>query len=128
MKVALDMSSQVLRAQETVSEKVSVEASNLQNLKESPQSPQQEDKKEGLFKKGVLNAEELKEVIEEIQKKFDLFSKYMKMEVDEELDVTVVKIIDKETNKVIRQVPPEYMLELLRKFDEMLGLLVSERV
>ena len=78
--------------------------------------------------KAIPGPEELEKILEEIRRKFEFFNQYLKMEVDEELGVTVVKIIDKKSQKVLRQVPPEYLLEIMKKFDEMLGLLIDERV
>ncbi|OAQ20467.1 flagellar protein FlaG protein [Thermosulfurimonas dismutans] len=75
-----------------------------------------------------INSQELKKLIEELKKKFDLFSKYLKIEIDDELDIPVVKIVDKETNQVIRQIPPEYLLKIMKNIDQMLGVLVNKKV
>ena len=40
----------------------------------------------------------------------------------------MVEIINKETGEVIRQIPPEYMLEVIAKIDALLGLFIDERV
>ena len=40
---------------------------------------------------------------------------------------SVLEIIEKETNRVIRQIPPEYLLELMKRIDLMLGVLLNER-
>jgi len=74
------------------------------------------------------DSEELKRILEELQRRLDLFNKQLKIEIDRELDIPVVKIVDKETNEVIRQIPPEYLLKLMKNIDQMLGLLVNERV
>ncbi len=72
--------------------------------------------------------EELKRLVEELQRRFDLMNKQLKIEIDHELGIPVVKIIDKQTNEVIRQIPPEYMLKIMKNIDRMLGLLVNERI
>lgn len=38
-----------------------------------------------------------------------------------------IKVIDKETDEIIREIPPEESLEVLEKIWEMAGLLVDER-
>ena len=78
--------------------------------------------------KDKLVSEGLKKIIEEMQEKFNVLNRYLKLEVDQEADVTVVKIIDKRTNEVIRQVPPEYILEIKSRFRDLHGLLVNERI
>jgi len=78
--------------------------------------------------KGKMDPQELKKLVEDLQKKFDLFSKYLKIEIDHDLDIPVVKIIDKQTNQVVRQIPPEYLLKLMKNIDQMLGILVNQKV
>ena len=75
-----------------------------------------------------VSNEELRRIIEEIRKKLDYLNKYLKIEIDQDLEIPVVKILEKETNKVIRQIPPEYILELMKKIDQLLGILIDERV
>ncbi|HCO38798.1 MAG TPA: flagellar biosynthesis protein FlaG [Aquificaceae bacterium] len=72
------------------------------------------------------NSEELQKLIEEIRKKFDMLSKYLKIDIDTELEIPVAKIIERDTNRVIRQIPPEYLLELMKKIDQMLGILLNK--
>jgi flagellar protein FlaG len=38
----------------------------------------------------------------------------------------VVKVIDTRTDKVIKEIPPEQLLHLAAKIQEMVGLLVDE--
>jgi len=37
----------------------------------------------------------------------------------------VVKVINKETGKVIRQIPPEEMLKIAKRMEEMSGILLD---
>lgn len=87
-----------------------------------------ENKENSSEPKTILAPEESQALLEEILKKVEVLNRYIKMEVDKELGVTVVKIIDKKSQEVLRQIPPEYLLEVMKKFEEMLGLLVDERI
>ncbi|MGB9792738.1 MAG: flagellar protein FlaG [Thermacetogeniaceae bacterium] len=40
----------------------------------------------------------------------------------------IVKVIDPDTNKVIREIPPEELLELAARIQEMIGILFDKRV
>jgi flagellar protein FlaG len=73
-----------------------------------------------------VKPEELQKLIEEVKRKFDMLSKYLKIDIDQELEIPVVKIMEKDTNKVIRQIPPDYLLELMKRIDQLLGLLVEK--
>jgi flagellar protein FlaG len=75
-----------------------------------------------------VKPEELQRLIEEVKRKFDMLSKYLKIDIDQELEIPVVKIMEKDTNRVIRQIPPEYFLELMKRIDQLLGLLMERKV
>jgi len=75
-----------------------------------------------------VKPEELQKLIEEVRKKFDMLSKYLKIDIDQELEIPVVKIMERDTNRVIRQIPPDYLLELMKRIDQLLGLLMERKV
>jgi flagellar protein FlaG len=75
-----------------------------------------------------VKPEELQKLIEEVKKKFDMLSKYLKIDIDQELEIPVVKIMERDTNRVIRQIPPDYLLELMKRIDQLLGLLMERKV
>jgi flagellar protein FlaG len=75
-----------------------------------------------------IKPEELQKLMEEVKRKFDMLSKYLKIDIDQELEIPVVKIMERDTNKVIRQIPPDYLLELMKRIDQLLGLLVEREV
>jgi flagellar protein FlaG len=51
----------------------------------------------------------------------------LKIEVDDETDRVVVKVIKEESGEVIRQFPPEELLELEKFLSGSKGLLLQER-
>ncbi|MFN4012855.1 MAG: flagellar protein FlaG [Aquificaceae bacterium] len=73
-----------------------------------------------------LSSQELQRLMEEIRRKFDMLNKYLRIDIDTELEIPVAKIIEKDTNRVIRQIPPEYLLDLMKKIDQMLGILLNK--
>jgi flagellar protein FlaG len=73
-----------------------------------------------------IKPEELQKLMEEVKRKFDMLGKYLKIDIDRELEMPVVKIMERDTNKVIRQIPPDYLLELMKRIDQLLGLLVEK--
>jgi len=46
---------------------------------------------------------------------------------DEESDRVYVQVIDTDTGEVVRQIPPERMLEMLAQVREMIGLILDEK-
>jgi len=55
-----------------------------------------------------------------------LFNRKIRLEVDEESNMVIVKIIDSETDKVIRQVPPEELVKLSRNATDLKGFLINK--
>jgi flagellar protein FlaG len=51
----------------------------------------------------------------------------IKYHIDEETQRISIKIIDKDTDKVIREVPPEETLEAIKKIWEIAGIIVDEK-
>ncbi|RMD46127.1 MAG: flagellar protein FlaG [Aquificota bacterium] len=74
-----------------------------------------------------ISEEELKKIAEELNKKFNMLNSQLKIEIDKDTGIEVAKIIDKETNKVIRQIPPEAILKIIKYLNEVTGLLFNER-
>ncbi len=75
-----------------------------------------------------LDKNQIENLFKDIKEKFDYMNKYLKIEIDKDLHEPVVKIIDKRTNDVVRQIPPEYLLDLAKKIDKLVGLLFSKEV
>ncbi len=84
------------------------------------------DRKEPV--KGVQNIED---AVKTVQKKLEKFKEILKDEaefrVDKSTGMVIVKIKDKETGEVVRQIPPEVVVRLAKTIDEFLGMLFDER-
>jgi len=52
----------------------------------------------------------------------------LKFETDDSTGQTVVRVIDSETQKVLRQMPSEEMLSLAKAMDRMRGLMIQLKV
>ena len=75
-----------------------------------------------------VSPEMLEELVKELEKKLTMLNTQLKISIDKDTDIVVVKVIDKETKKVIRQIPPEYVLKIAKYLDEIAGLLYNNRV
>jgi len=52
----------------------------------------------------------------------------LKFSVDHSTGRTIIKVFNKDTGKLIREVPPESVLNLSAKLDEMMGILFDKTV
>ncbi len=65
-----------------------------------------------------VSDEDIRRMMEEIKRKFDMLSKYLRIDIDRDLSIPVAKIIERET--------PDYLLDLMKKIDQMLAVLVEK--
>jgi len=86
-------------------------------------------------KETKVSKEKVKNEIEELQQFNQSIDRSLQFQVDEELGVTIVRVIDKETDELIRQFPPEELLNLSRRLKELneqdagnSGVLLQEKV
>ena len=70
--------------------------------------------------------EHLDDAIVRLREAGDYFNRRLNFRVDERTHRIVVKVIDTRTDKVIKEIPPEQLVELAAKIQEMVGLLVDE--
>ncbi len=68
----------------------------------------------------------LNDAIEKLKDAGDIFNRRLDFKIDEETNRIMVKVIDTETNKVVKEIPPEQLVRLAAKIQEMVGLLVDE--
>lgn len=72
-----------------------------------------------------LNSAELKNAVERLDKLARLVRHELQFSVDEASGRVVIKVIDMESSEVIRQVPPEEVLDLIARFEDFKSVLVS---
>ncbi|MCD6162431.1 MAG: flagellar protein FlaG [candidate division Zixibacteria bacterium] len=74
----------------------------------------------------------VKELVQEAISDFDKFVKSfqvdLKYEIDDKTDELIIKIFEKGTDKLIRQIPPEEFLRLKERINDLLGIIYDETV
>ncbi|AZO96776.1 flagellar protein FlaG [Halocella sp. SP3-1] len=74
------------------------------------------------------NKSGLKTVIESANEGVQVFNKNIEFTIHEETNKIMVKIIDNETDEVIKEIPAEKILDMVAKFCEMVGILIDEKI
>ena len=69
--------------------------------------------------------DKIKKAVEELNKK--MFNSEAQFGIHEGTNRVTIKIVDKETKEVIKELPPEKTLDMIAKAWEMAGLMVDER-
>ncbi|RMA93253.1 flagellar protein FlaG [Hydrogenothermus marinus] len=78
-------------------------------------------------KADVHSPEDIVNAANKINEKLKMLDSQLKIEFDKDTGIKVVKIVDKETDQVIRQIPPEVVLKIAKYLDELTGLLFNEK-
>ena len=69
--------------------------------------------------------EEISENINELNKYFKTFNSRLSFSFNEDVNLTVIELRDRETSEVLKQMPPEELLESLSKMSDIAGFLVD---
>ena len=82
----------------------------------------------GNSNQGSYKPQEITRVAADIERVGQTFNKKLQFVVDQQSQEVIVKVIDKETDKVIKVLPPEELQRLHRKLRETIGFLFNETV
>jgi flagellar protein FlaG len=94
---------------------------------EMGKSPKQVTKEEaGNEEKKISSLKELTEALQEINEALEPKNIALNYSVDDSTDAIVVKVIEKQTDKVIRQIPPEEVLNIRGNIQKFLGVIYDQ--
>lgn len=127
----MKMTATSFKAQENTQERTPLMSVNkLQSARQSVENTETKEKKESLNQTGKqkMNTEEVKEVVESFQEMSETIQTKLSFTVDEENNEIVVKIFDKKSEKLIRQIPSDEMLALQDKMSDLAGFLFDQKV
>ncbi|MEG0642052.1 MAG: flagellar protein FlaG [Clostridium sp.] len=80
---------------------------------------------------GEINKENKKDLEIKVEKANKIISSegtHLKFEIHQKTHDVMVKIIDSDTGKVLRELPPEKLIDMIAKICEMAGLFVDKRI
>ena len=70
----------------------------------------------------------IENTMSEVNSKIKLSNTQLRYSIDEETQRISIKVIDQQTDKVIREIPPEETLEAIKKIWEIAGIIVDEKL
>jgi len=105
-----------------ISNKQQIEVKNA-NLK-NPENSNQPIQKDEVMPDEL---DKVTKIIEDRLKKLSkIFKGEAKFEIERDLDIIIVKIIDKDSKEIIRQIPPEVSVKLAKALNDVQGILLDE--
>ncbi len=66
--------------------------------------------------------------VEKLNRTLRIFDKHLAFDIHEETERVMVEVIDLETEEVLREIPPEEILNIVARIDQMVGVIVDERI
>ena len=75
-----------------------------------------------------ISVTETEEVVKSLESYMNALQTSIEFQVNKDTDRVVVTITNRETNEVIRQIPPEELISLQERMKELTGIIFSETV
>ncbi|MEM7540488.1 MAG: flagellar protein FlaG [Pseudomonadota bacterium] len=97
----------------------------------SPKESTEESKKAGETAHDTLpevDQAALSEAVEKVKNSVRNVQRALEFSVDEDSGRTIITVVDRETDEVIRQIPPKEILSISARIDTLTGLLVRNEV
>ena len=104
----------------------STSALKAQSLQEAKEEEQKEQ--EGRLAPGTMSEESVNEMTETFNELMDKINCNIEFKYNKEANMLNVKMIDKETKEVIKQFPPEEMIENMIKAKDWLGAFIDRAI
>lgn len=72
--------------------------------------------------------EQVEQTLEKLNRLMGLIDKRMEFKIHDETNRVMVKIIDQDNGEILSEIPPEKTLDLLSSIQDVVGLIVDEKV
>lgn len=93
---------------------------------ESASKPSNGNEKSASDGTGKLSVKEAQQMVDSLSGYMEVLQTSMGFNITEETDRVVVTIFNKETDKIIRQIPSEELIALQEKMKELTGIIFNE--
>ena len=74
------------------------------------------------------NAEQIQKAMENLKQATQSTAQNLQFSVDRDTNQTVIRVVDGNTNEVIRQIPSEEVLQIAKSLDKLSGLILRQKV
>lgn len=101
------------------------EAENISRLKQNLPPPDGQNQPFS-EQEGEQNGQKLREAVNQVNRTMEIYRTELRFILDEESEEIMVKVINSETGEVIREIPPEWVLNIIADVKKMLGLILDK--
>lgn len=105
-----------------------VKVPTVQDRQAAKEEEQKEKEQEGRLEPGTMSEESVSEMTDTFNQLMDKINCNLEFNYNKEVDMFNVKMIDKETKEVIKEFPPEEMIENMIKAKDWLGAFIDKAI
>ncbi|HNV70725.1 MAG TPA: flagellar protein FlaG [Candidatus Ozemobacteraceae bacterium] len=74
-----------------------------------------------------IRERDLKDAVDKMSQTAQIFDRSLKFQIHEETNTMMVAVVDTNTNKVIREIPPKEILDMFARMQDYLGLIFDKK-
>jgi flagellar protein FlaG len=67
-------------------------------------------------------------ILKQLNKTLEAFDTHVSLSLDDKTHQTIIKVIDNESGKVVRQIPTEQLMRISERITELLGVIYDEKM
>lgn len=110
----------------TVKQREEIASREIPQKHETSPLPLEERLEDKLLSKNSLK--DLTERVNQLNETLRVFDKRLRFDIHEETNRVMVQVLDAETDEILREIPPEKILDMVASIEEAIGLIVDERI
>ena len=120
------MLSDFQKTEGTVKQREEIPPQEIAQKQQVTTPPYEKNQEEKRLNKNSL--QDLKERVEQLNETLRVFDKRLRFDIHEETNRVMVQVLDAETDEILREIPPEKILDMVASIEEAIGLIVDERI
>ena len=75
-----------------------------------------------------VSAKDRDGILRQLNKTLEVFDTHVSLSLDDKSHQNVIKVIDNESGKVVRQIPSEQLMRISERINELLGVIYDEKM
>ncbi len=79
-------------------------------------------------KKSLMNQEDINNALNKLNDTLETYNQHLRFKYFEDAERMMVQVVDMPTQEVIKEIPPEEILEMVSRIKEMVGVILDETI
>jgi flagellar protein FlaG len=97
-------------------------------LKEARAAPERQQRQAEQAPQQQISRQEIEQQAKALEKTFLAFNRRIELSVNDAINQVIIKVVDAETDTVIKEIPAEEIQHLIARIKETIGVLVDQKI